>query len=188
VSDSSRTLQYFSGWAKKGIYFSFSLFPSQGRGRMRITNIHNGLTPGGRSIVVAIIVILAGAGCAGRTPNPIAIIQDGDEKKTCEEFDLQITEIRKTVLDYYPKVKKTEGYNTSVLLIGVIIPWYLPASLLSDARKADLVELVAFKKRNNHLVNLERQNGCGFEHAIMPVENADTWIGKVEKWFSGSDE
>jgi len=98
------------------------------------------------------------------------------------------TGIRKTVLDYYPKVKKTEDYNTSVGLLGVIVPWYLPASVLSDARKADLVELVALKKRNNHLVNLERQNGCGFEHATMPVENADTWIEKVKKWLPDFNE
>ena len=138
-------------------------------------------------LMIAVLCVMV-EGCAGRTPNPITTAQDGDEKLTCEEFDLRIKEIRITILDYYPKVKKTKDYNTSLGLIGVIAPWYLPASLLADARKADLVELVALKKRNNHLVNLERQNGCGFEHATMPVENADTWIGKVEEWLSGQAE
>jgi hypothetical protein len=113
-------------------------------------------------------------GCAGRQPKPVLIAQEGDDKKSCEEIDLELKSIKKKVEVRYPKIKDTENYNLGVGVIGSFFPPLVPFSIFSDIKKADAVELNALQRRNNHLVDVERKNGCGYEHSIMPVRKVKT--------------
>lgn len=123
-------------------------------------------------VLIAILLILNG--CAGRQPQPILITQNGDDKKSCEKIDLELKNIKQQVEERYPKIKDTENYNLGVGVLGSLFPPLIPFSIFSDIKKADAVELNALQRRNNHLVNVERQNGCGYEHAIMPVRKVKT--------------
>ncbi len=121
-----------------------------------------------------LVILLLSTGCAGRHPNPIQIVQSSDEKKSCKEIALELKTISEEIWERYPEIKDTENYNLGVGVVGSLFPIFIPFSIFSDIKKADAVELNALQKRNNHLVKTERQNGCGFEHSIMPVREVKT--------------
>ncbi len=124
------------------------------------------------SLLVLTLFILYG--CAGRQPKPVQIVQSGDKKKSCNEIDSELRSIRKEIEKRYPGIKDTENYNLGVGMVGSFFPVFIPFSIFSDIKKADAVELNALQKRNNHLVETERRNGCGFEHFIMPVRESNS--------------
>ena len=45
--------------------------------------------------VYFLFTLLISSGCAGRQPNPIQIIQNDDEKKSCEEINSELKTINK---------------------------------------------------------------------------------------------
>jgi len=122
---------------------------------------------------ITVILLLSNA-CAGRQPNPIQIVQNGDDKKSCKEITLELKTIDEEIWKRYPEIKDTENYNLGVGVLGSFFPPLLPFSIFSDIKKADSVELNALQRRHNYLVKTERQNGCGFEHFIMPVREVKT--------------
>lgn len=119
-------------------------------------------------------ILLISNGCAGRQPQPVLIAENGDDKKSCEEIDSELKNIRQQVEERYPEIKDTEDYNLGVGVLGSLFPPLIPFSIFSDIKKADAVELNALQRRNNHLVDVERQNGCGYEHSIMSVRKVKT--------------
>ena len=121
-----------------------------------------------------ILTLLISNGCAGREPKPILIVQTGDEKKSCQEINSELKVIRRQIENRYPEIKETENYNLGVGVVGSLFPPLIPFSVFSDIKKADSVELNALQRRNNHLVNTERKNGCGYEHSIMTVREVET--------------
>jgi hypothetical protein len=123
---------------------------------------------------VLIAILFISNSCAGRQPQPVLITQNGDDKKSCEKIDLELKNIKQQIEERYPKIKDTDNYNLRVGLFGSLLPPLIPLSIFSDIRKADAVELNALQRRNNHLVDVERQNGCGYEHSIMPVRKVKT--------------
>lgn len=120
------------------------------------------------------VILLISNGCAGRQPQPVLVVQQDDDKKSCKEIESELKTIRKQVEEHHPEIKDTENYNLGVGVVGSLFPPLLPFSIFSDIKKADAVELSALQKRNNHLVETERRNGCGYEHSIMPVREVKT--------------
>ena len=43
------------------------------------------------------VILLLSNGCAGRQPQPVLIVQNGDEKKSCKEIDSELKVIRSGV-------------------------------------------------------------------------------------------
>lgn len=126
-----------------------------------------------------LVILFCFIGCAGRQPKPVLIIQTGDENKSCQEIDVELKEIREEIWERHPKIKENEDYNLGVGLVGSLFPPFIPFALFSDYKKADLVELNALQRRHNHLVEVERKNGCGFEHSLMPVQEVKTLLPKT---------
>jgi|TARA_B100001964_G_C14075227_1_gene527686 hypothetical protein len=126
------------------------------------------------------LALLALNGCAGRTPQPVIISKSDDKAKSCKEIDTELSIIKSDIQKRYPKIKDTDRNNLGVSLLGSLFPPIIPLSVFSDIRKADSVELNALQRRHNHLVAVERKNGCGFEHSIIPVTEVNSVLRKIE--------
>ena len=66
---------------------------------MGFTNMSRNLPP------LLILMTLLFNGCAGRTPKPVQIVQNGDEKKTCQEIENRIFDKNKEIKIFYTKYK-----------------------------------------------------------------------------------
>ena len=115
-----------------------------------------------------LIFIFACVSCAGRTPSPAIIANPADVNKSCKNINQELEEINRQISEKYSKIKHDENYNLAVGLVGAFVPF---AGFFSDYKQADLVEKNVLKHRFNHLVEIERKNGCGFEHSLKPVLN-----------------
>jgi len=119
-------------------------------------------------------ILLISNGCAGRQPQPVQIVQSDDQNKSCEEIDTELKTINREIWKRYPEIKKTKDYNLGVGLLGSLFPPIVPFTIFSDIEKADAVEQKSLQSRYNHLVKVERQNSCGFEHSFIPIREVDT--------------
>ena len=110
--------------------------------------------------VIVLLSCLALQGCAGRTPNPVAVQQFGDEKKSCAAIQQEIAFIDEEIRRLLPKADKT-GSNVALGVAGafLLVPWFF-----MDFSKAEQTEIDAYRRRYNHLVILGGENKCGFEY------------------------
>jgi hypothetical protein len=113
-----------------------------------------------------LIFLFVCVNCAGRTPNPIMITNPADNKASCEDIKQELDKLNQRISASYYEIKKEENFNLLIGLAGAFIPF---AGVFSDYKRADLVEESALRKRFNHLVEVERGKGCGFEHSLKPV-------------------
>lgn len=74
-------------------------------------------------------ILLISNGCAGRQPQPVLIVQKGDNTKSCKEIDSELNSIRKQVEERHPEIKDTENYNLGVGVVGSLFPPVLPFSI-----------------------------------------------------------
>lgn len=125
-------------------------------------------------VVHLILIVFIFFGCAERQPKPVQIVQKGDKKKSCETINSELKKIDEEISFRHPKIKETEDYNRGVGVIVAFFPPLIPFSIISDIRKADEVELSALQKRYNYMVEIERQNGCGYEHSFRPVREVNS--------------
>lgn len=112
-------------------------------------------------LVVLISVALLGAGCGGRTAQPVACYQYGDEKKSCGYLKAEISGIEQEISSKTKQKDNTQGKNVALGVAGALLFW--PALFFMDLSDADKVELEALRKRHNALVRICADKNCGFE-------------------------
>lgn len=104
--------------------------------------------------------------CAGRNAHPVKVIQETDQGKNCSELTLELQQVDQKIITLYSEIHAREKYNKVAGLAGILVPF---AGIIKDYKNAAFVEAQALRKRHNHLVKVEREKGCGFEHSIKPV-------------------
>ena len=116
-------------------------------------------------IAVFLVVCLAVAGCAGRTPNPVPSYQPGDEKRSCNGLKAEISNVEADIQRKLPDAEKT-GSNVALGVAGafLLVPWFF-----MDFSKADQIEIEALRRRYNQLVILSSEKSCGFENKEIPA-------------------
>lgn len=117
-----------------------------------------------RTMIALAIACLAGTGCAGRTPNPVAPYQLGDDRKSCNALKAELGYTEQDILRKIPEADKT-GQNVALGVAGAffLVPWFF-----MDLSKADQVELEALRRRYNNLLILAEEKQCGFETKPLP--------------------
>tara|TARA_Y100000589_G_C27115493_1_gene614071 strand:- start:508 stop:1227 length:720 start_codon:yes stop_codon:yes gene_type:complete len=132
--------------------------------------------------LLAIALLLTS--CAGRTPNPVAMYQPGDDKLSCTGLEMQMAYCQQQIATLLPKSNKT-GSN---ILLGVagaflIFPWFF-----MDFSDADRTEVEAWRARNNYLTTLFVEKDCGTRMMMPSLEDmkkdkqlAEKWAAQVEK-------
>ena len=111
-------------------------------------------------IVITTLVI----GCAGRAANPIMIQQYGDDKKTCQALEREMTFIQGEIQRLIPKTEKT-GKNVA---LGVTGFFCLVPLLFMDFSQAEQVEVDAYRQRYNHLLIIADDKQCGIKGQPIP--------------------
>lgn len=108
------------------------------------------------SVLIASIALM---GCAGRAANPVLQDQVGDNQKSCDTLQTEMSGIQSQIQKLVPESDKT-GKNVGLGIGGFFllgIPWFFMD--LSDAEKA---EINAYNMRYNKLMTIATQKKCQF--------------------------
>jgi hypothetical protein len=91
-------------------------------------------------------------GCGGHEPNPVALHQVGDDKRSCESLRLEIAQNEAVITK---KLKKDEGKLWTNTL------WFLFFTPAMDLKEAEKTEAESLQHRNAVLKILMAEKGCG---------------------------
>lgn len=108
------------------------------------------------SILIATIALM---GCAGRAANPVLQDQVGDNQKSCDTLQTEMSGIQSQIQKLVPESDKTSK-NVGLGIGGFFllgIPWFFMD--LTDAEKA---EINAYNMRYNKLLTIATQKKCQF--------------------------
>ena len=114
---------------------------------------------------VSIIVLLSFlSGCGGRVANLVSSAQYGDEKKSCESLQFEMSATQDQINRLIPQTKKT-GKNVLLGVVGwfLIVPWFF-----MDLSRAEQEEIDALRLRYNHLVIVATDKGCLEQREQIP--------------------
>jgi len=115
-------------------------------------------------IIIITCMYITMMGCGGRNAKPIAIYQDSDLKKTCDQLELEMIELQKQADQLFPKTDKgvTNGlWGTAGMFL--IVPL-----LGMDMKNAEKVEFEAITQRHNYLLDVAKNNSCPTNRQAIP--------------------
>ena len=118
-----------------------------------------------RTLLIMLITVTLFPGCAGRAANPVMIQQYGDEKKSCEALEREMTFIQSEMQRLIPKTEKT-GKNTA---LGVTGFFFIVPLFFMDLSQAEQMEVDAYRQRYNHLLIIAGDKQCGFDKTQIPT-------------------
>lgn len=110
-------------------------------------------------IAVTLIASMGMLGCAGRAANPVLQDQVGDNQKSCDTLQTEMSGIQSQIQKLVPESDKTSK-NVGLGIGGFFllgIPWFFMD--LTDAEKA---EINAYNMRYNKLLTIATQKKCQF--------------------------
>lgn len=116
-----------------------------------------------RSIVTMAALALI-AGCAGRTADPIAVRQHGDNELSCHDIEGEMMSIDRKVRELVPEVDSKTPTNVALGVTGAI---FIVPLFFMDFSGAEQAEINAYKERYEALATLEHRKGC---HKATPAE------------------
>ena len=114
--------------------------------------------------LVGLVVTWLLVGCAGRAANPVMIQQYGDEKKSCQALEREMTFIQSEIQRLIPQTEKT-GKNVA---LGVTGFFFIVPLFFMDLSKAEQMEVDAYRRRYNHLLIIAGDKQCGIEEQSIP--------------------
>lgn len=94
-----------------------------------------------RVLLIVLVAVTLGTGCAGRTPKPVMTQQYGDDKKTCQELEREVAFV--------------QGELQRLIFV-------------MDLSQAERMEVDAYRQRNGHLLAIARDQRCGFGKTLVP--------------------
>jgi hypothetical protein len=103
-------------------------------------------------------------GCAGRAANPVMIQQYGDDKKSCQALEREMTFIQSEIQRLIPQTEKT-GKNVA---LGVTGFFFIVPLFFMDLSQAEQMEVDAYRQRYNHLLVIAGDKQCGIEGQQIP--------------------
>jgi hypothetical protein len=106
---------------------------------------------------IMLAAFLGLAGCAGRTPQPVTAYVYGDERKSCEELNVEIANLETKIAALAPYTNKT-GRNVVAGVAGALVFW--PALFFMDLQNAEKVEVESYQKRVEAFQQIKHRKGC----------------------------
>lgn len=107
------------------------------------------------------------AGCGGRAANPVMVSQYGDQRKSCEALEVEMSQNQQEISRILPETEKT-GTNTALGVAGLflIVPWFF-----MDFSESEQIEVNAYRQRYNHLALVAMDKQCGYDTKPIPAFN-----------------
>ncbi len=117
-----------------------------------------------------LILSLAGftAACAGRAPAPVALVQQIDDKMSCEAFQAEVIANTHLVTEWGTEQGAKVAQN---VVAGVAGAFFILPLFLMDFQNAAGKNEAALKSRNDYLATLARQR-CAPQPAAQPARAA----------------
>jgi multidrug efflux pump subunit AcrB len=111
---------------------------------------------------VAICTVLTG--CGGRTANPVLVSQYGNQNKSCEALQFELSAVQGEIQRLLPDTSKT-GKNVVLGVAGAffLVPWFF-----MDFENAEMQEYQAYRQRYNHLSSIAISKNCNFRAVNYP--------------------
>jgi hypothetical protein len=113
------------------------------------------------SIMVSLFVCFTFvlAGCGGRAANPVMVSQFGDQRKSCEALQVEMSQNQQEISRMLPETEKT-GANAALGVAGLflLVPWFF-----MDFSESEQIEVNAFRQRYNHLALVAMDKNCGYD-------------------------
>jgi len=116
------------------------------------------------TLMATLVTATLFVGCAGRAANPVMIQQYGDDKKSCQALEREMTFIQGEIQRLLPKTDKT-GKNTA---LGVTGFFFLVPLFFMDLSQAEQMEVDAYRQRYNHLLIIAGDKQCGLDKQEIP--------------------
>lgn len=115
------------------------------------------------SLFVCFTFVLAG--CGGRAANPVMVSQYGDQRKSCEALQVEMSQNQQEISRMLPETEKT-GTNTFLGVAGLflIVPWFF-----MDFSESEQIEVNAYRQRYNHLGLVAMDKKCGYDTKPIPA-------------------
>jgi len=92
--------------------------------------------------------------CAGRSAQPVAMMQPYDDGLSCEQVQAEIQSNEAKARQLTDENNSAHNANIAVGAVGVLLFW--PALFALDLSDAERVEIQALHDRNMHLASLQR--------------------------------
>jgi len=110
-------------------------------------------------LTIAVLATLILLGCAGKTAQPIRVIEVTDSSLSCSQLISQIYYLENLGSDLSGKTDK-QGRNASLAVAGslLIVPFFF-----MDLKEGEAIELNAVRARHMHLSKLYQTKKCGQE-------------------------
>ncbi|MBI1216045.1 MAG: hypothetical protein GC185_09540 [Alphaproteobacteria bacterium] len=114
----------------------------------------------GTAIVVSFLTA-----CAGHDPNPVMVVQYGDDGLSCKGLQLSMSEAQNEMQRLVGQTNKT-GQNVALGVAGafLLVPWFF-----MDFKEGEKVEYDAWRQRYNHLALLAEEKHCGMKKVHIPT-------------------
>lgn len=97
-------------------------------------------------------------GCMGTAPKPVVQYQYGDDKKTCEMLQAEVSDCESKMAALEKRRKGKVAGNIFIGTLGAILFW--PALFFLDTKSDEQAEIEALQKRRQSLGNIAIDNGC----------------------------
>lgn len=107
--------------------------------------------------VITIAALALVTGCAGRTANPVAVKQYGDNELSCQEIEEEMISIDQKVRALVPEVDQKTPTNVALGVTGAI---FIVPLFFMDFSGAEQAEINAYRERFEFLASLERRKNC----------------------------
>jgi hypothetical protein len=112
-----------------------------------------------RKMVSALVLTAMLGACAGRDPNPVGVVQQGDQSLDCTAIQAQVIANDNQIRALSKESSNTTGGNIALGVVGAILFW--PALFAMDFKGAADKETAALQSRQSYLGTLAAQRGCG---------------------------
>ena len=124
--------------------------------------------------VVAAILIIGLAGCAGRSAQPVAIVQPTDPQMDCAAISIEAQANNAKLQALGAEEGNKVGQNVAAGVVGLFI-W--PVWFAMDFQGAADKEEAAINSRNQYLAVMAQQRHCGAPAAPQPIAPTTPYRG-----------
>lgn len=116
-----------------------------------------------KKMVSAVALTAMVGACAGRDPNPVGVVQNGDQFLDCNAIQAQVLANDNQLRALGKESSSTTGSNVALAVVGGLLFW--PALFAMDLKHASDKETSALEARQGYLGSIAAQKGCGGLHA-----------------------
>ncbi len=117
---------------------------------------------------IAFVMIAAMlVGCGGRSANPVASYQMGDEQRSCTGLQSEIASNEQEIIKLLPYEDAT-GKNVA---LGVTGFFFIVPLFFMDFKDAEELEIRAYRQRNQRLREIAYNNGCSLPASKLKFQD-----------------